>query len=80
MLICSIEAGVEVGGWYWYLYVYLEDGIGREVRHWSIYVYDLFGYSLVGIHANMDEMPGVHQIDGGYVRFFLKNLKIILNI
>ena len=47
-----------------YIYVFEEDEIGREVQLWCTYMYDLFGYSLVGIYANMTEMPRVRQIDG----------------
>ena len=46
-----------------YLYVFEELGVPGGSAY-STYMYDLFGYSLVGIYANMTEMPGVRQIDG----------------
>ena len=37
-----------------------------------------FDFHLVGLYANMAEMPGVRQIDGSYP-FFCRNWKLILN-
>ena len=74
------NCGVKVGDLiYWYLYVYLEVGIGREVRHWSTYMYDLTFLYISWLIANMAEMPGVRQIDGS-CPIFQKFWKIILNI
>ena len=46
-----------------YLYVFEELGVlGGSAC--STYTYDLLFFILVGLYANMAEMPGVRQIDG----------------
>ena len=54
-----------------YLYVFEELGVPGGSTC-STYMYDLFVFTLVGIYANMAEMPGVRQIDGSYP-FFCRN-------
>ena len=46
-----------------YLYVFEELGVPGGSAY-STYMYDLFVFTLVGIYANMAEMPGVRQTDG----------------
>ena len=84
LLIYPVVAGVEAGGWlliyiYIYIYVcmYLRSMDVPGGLAWSTYTYDLFDYLLVGIYANMAEMPGVCQIYGS-CRNFCSNWKIIL--
>ena len=54
-----------------YLYVFEELGMSGGSAC-SIYMYDLFVFTLVGIYANMAEMPGVRQTDGS-CSIFQKN-------
>ena len=78
-MLSSIEAGVEIGGCICVLlYVFEEMGVSGGSAC-STYTYDFLVFTLVGIYANMAEMPGVRQTDGSCL-IFLKNLKIILNI
>ena len=46
-----------------YIYVFEELGVPGGSAC-STYTYDLFVFILVGIYANMAEMPGVRQTDG----------------
>ena len=59
-------------------YTYLEDG--RAGRFGVVYLYvDPFDFfHLVGLYANMAEMPGVRQIDGSCL-FFCRIWKTIFN-
>ena len=63
-LLLSTEVGVEAGGCI----------CVNTIRTWSLgvpggsacstYMYSCFDFHLVGLYANMAEMPGVRQIDG----------------
>ena len=46
-----------------YLYVFEELGVPGGSAC-STYMYDLLFFILVGLYANMAEMPGVRQTDG----------------
>ena len=60
----TIEAGVEADGCICVLlYVFEEMGMPGDSAC-STYIYDFLVFILVGIYANMAEMPGVRQIDG----------------
>ena len=56
-----------------YLYVLEEMGLPGGSAC-STYMYDFLVFTLVGIYANMAEMPGVRQTDGS-CPIFLKILK-----
>ena len=60
-----------------YLYVFEKLGVSGGSAC-STYRYDLFVFTLVGIYANMAEMPGVRQTDGS-CPIFLKIIKLFLN-
>ena len=75
----SIETDVEVGGCICViLYVFEEMGVSGGSTC-STYMYDFLVFTLVGIYANMAEMPGVHQTDGSYP-IFLKIWKIYFKL
>ena len=64
LLLFSIELGVEAGGCICVLlYVFEEMGVPGDSAC-STYTYDFLVFTLVGLYANMAEMPGVRQIDG----------------
>ena len=74
----SIEADVEVGGCICViLYVFEEMGVPGGSAC-STYMYDFLVFTLVGIYANMAEMPGVRQTNGS-CPIFLKIIKLFLN-
>ena len=64
---------------YVFYYMYLRSWACREVRRVVLICMICLFFILVGIYANMAEMPGVRQTEGP-CPIFLKNLKIILNI
>ena len=69
LLLFSIELGVEAGGCICVLlYVFEETGVPGGSAC-STYMYDFLVFTLVGLYANMAEMPGVRQIDGSYPIF-----------
>ena len=71
----TIEAGVEAGGCICVLlYVFEEMGVPGDSAC-NTYMYDFLVLTLVGIYANMAEMPGVHQTDGS-CPIFIKILKL----
>ena len=59
-----------------YLYVIEKSGVPGGSAC-STYMYELWFFILVGLYANMAEMPGVRQIDGS-CPIFRKKLEIIL--
>ena len=59
-----------------YIYVFEELGVPGGSAC-STYMYGFFVFILVGIYANMAEMPGVRQTDES-CPIFLKILKTIL--
>ena len=64
LLLSSIEADVEVGGCICViLYVFEEMGVPEGLAC-STYMYVFLVFTLVGIYANMAEMPGVRQTEG----------------
>ena len=58
------------------LYVFEEMGVPGGSAY-STYMHDFLVFTLVGIYANMAEMPGVRQTDGS-CPIFLKIWKINL--